>query len=135
MDDDALTRAISAAWSCQVHEFAGFDTVDAWAERDGRLVAYIERKTRNVPLDAYPTAIVDARKWLGLLAAEHAFSTPAILVYAWSCGSWGWVRPTEVGAILATRILTPGPEAVSLGRHTRPVVDVPIDAFEIVRNA
>ena len=131
MTDDDLTAAIEAAWGCRVHEFAGYDTVDAWAEKDGRLVAYVERKTRNVPIDYYPTAVVDARKWLGLLAAEHATGTKAVLAYAWSCGSWGWVRPSIVGPVLSTRILTPGPDSVSEGRHTRPVIEVPIDVFTV----
>ena len=135
MDDQTLRAAIEAKWSCRVHDFAELEPVDAWAEKEGRLVAYLERKTRNVTLDTYPTAIIDARKWLGLLAAEHATGTQAVLAYGWACGSWGWVRPTEVGPRLEARILTPGPEAVSLGRHTRPVFDIPLDAFVIYGGA
>jgi len=131
MTDEQLTAAIEAHFRVTVHNYAEMDTIDSWLEQDGRMVAYCERKCRNVTRDAYPTAVVDDRKWTGLLAAEFATGLPSILAYAWSDGSWGHIRPSRMPQ-LTLRVLAPGPEAVSLNAGvSRPVVDIPIDAFEM----
>lgn len=132
MTDDELREAVENHYYATLHDFAEMNPVDSWVEKDGRVVAYVERKTRNVTFGTYPTAVVDARKWIGLLAAEYATGVPAYLFVGWACGTWGWVQPAKVGNVLGTRILTPGPESVSLNAGVpRPVVEVPVDAFTI----
>jgi hypothetical protein len=132
VNDDQLTAAVQAHFGITLHPYAQMEPIDAWAERDQKLVAYVERKTRNTPHRWYPTAVVDARKWLALLTHEFATGIPALLTYGWEDGVWGWIRPSKAGEV-TTRILTPGPESVSLNAGVpRPVIDIPIDAFTLV---
>lgn len=131
MNDDDLTAAVQAAFGCELHDYAGMHVIDAWAERDQALVAYVERKTRSIDRATYPTALLDERKWVGLIAAEFATGLPAILAYAWADG-WGWCRPAH-DIPVTVRIATTGPDTVSRNRGVpRPVVDIPLTAFTMV---
>jgi hypothetical protein len=132
--DSRLTALVEAKYGCTLHEYGGeFAPIDTYAVTDGRQVGYVERKTRNFPSTRHTTAVIDVRKWIGLLSAEFATGHPAILAYGWSDGVWGTIRPAR-GIEVVTAILTPGPESVSLNRGVpRPVVHVPIDAFELGR--
>jgi hypothetical protein len=133
--DSQLTELVETKYGCVLHAYGGeFAPIDAYAVTEGRHVAYVERKTRpDVPSTRYDTAVIDARKWIGLLSAEFATGHPAILAYGWSDGVWGTIRPAR-GIEVVTAILTPGPESRSLNRGVpRPVVHVPIAAFELGR--
>lgn len=132
MTDDELKALIESRWSCQVHDYAaGFHPMDSYVTRDGQVIAYAERKTRTVPRTRYATAQVDERKWVGMIAAEYATGLPAFLFYAWSCGSWGWIRPTA-DVPVTVRVSTPDPASRSLNAGVpRPVVEFPITLFTL----
>ena len=133
MTDEELTQRLEAAWKCDLVPFAGeFAGIDAYAVRGGQTVGYVERKTRLHTFGTYSTAILDARKWLGLLSAEFATGLPAILAVGYECGRVAQVRPASHPALVVT-IETPGQDSVSLNRGVpRPVVHIPLDAFEAV---
>ena len=133
MTDEELVDRLEAQWACQIVDYrADYATIDAYCVRDGQIVAHLERKTRNVTFDAYPTAIVDAYKWLALLEADHHITVPALLAYGWQCGRVGWLRPSTTGE-LAIELSTPAPESVSLNAGvTRPVIHIPTDRFTLL---
>lgn len=136
MNDEQLIAAIEAAMRVKLHPYAALDTIDSWAEKNGQMVACVERKTRNIPFGHYPTAVVDHRKWVGLLANEFATGIPSYLFYAWSCGSWGWVQPSALGQQLGISIIRPALDSVSLNAGVvRPVVEIPLTAFSMMNVA
>lgn len=133
MNDQELIAEVEATMQVKLRPYAAMDTIDSWAEKNGHMVACVERKTRNVPFGQYPTAVVDHRKWLGLLANEFATGIPSYLVYGWSCGSWGWIQPTTVGQQLGISVIRPSLDSVSLNAGVpRPVVEIPLSAFSMV---
>ena len=132
MTDEELVDRLEAQWACQIVDYrADYATIDAYCVKDGQIVAHLERKTRNVTFDAYPTAIVDAYKWLALLEADHHITVPALLAYGWQCGRVGWLRPSTTGE-LAIELRAPSPESVSLTKGTRPVIHIPTDRFTLI---
>ena len=133
MTDEELVERIEAAWKCQIIDYrADYATIDSYCVRDGQIVAHLERKTRNVTFDAYPTAIVDAYKWLALLAADHHPTAPALLAYGWQCGRVGYVQPSTTGE-LTIEMATPALESVSMNAGvTRPVIHIPKERFKML---
>lgn len=91
-----------------------FSRVDGYFYGEGNQpVVWVELKVRNVTFDQYPDAVVDLAKWLALQSIEEITTIPAVLVYGWSCGTWGIVQPSKVKQY-DIEFLTPSLDSVSL---------------------
>lgn len=134
MTDEELKALCEEKWDCEIVNYGGeFASVDGYVIKGGNVIAHIERKVRNVRKGDYPTAILDCRKWVGLLAAEFATGIPSILAYGWDCGRAGFVKPSK-GIKVETAICRPALDSVSLNAGVaRAVVHIPISEFEVIR--
>jgi hypothetical protein len=130
--DSQLKTLIAEAFRCEVHDYAAdYALVDSYLVRDGRPVAYCERKVRpDITSTTHPTAIIDEQKWMNVYDREIVTGLPAFVAYAWS-DVWGWIRPTD-RPLVTVELVTPSPESRSLNKGVRrPVVHIPIGAFTI----
>jgi hypothetical protein len=58
---------LQQAWDCNIVRTGYLDEWDGFAVKNGRSVAVLELKNRNVSRTAYPTLYVSAHKWWRLL--------------------------------------------------------------------
>ncbi len=132
MEDKDLVLFLEAHTSYTIREFAEFSRLDAYFMNDnGRLMGFLERKTRNVPIAKYDTAIIDYNKFEAMRQVEEATGLNAWLAYGWSDGVVGVIQPTRVP--IRVEMVTPSEESVSLNKGVqREVAHIEIKRFEIL---
>lgn len=130
-EDENNEREVAAIlerrWRCKLRKFGKLDPIDWWAERDGKVVAFVELKCRNIPSTKYATVFVTLRKWLDLLRAHEwtIDGVPALIVVRWT-DRIGYYEITD---------LPPGRLSVLRRREqrveqdTEPAWELPISAF------
>lgn len=118
---------LESRWRCKLRKFGKLDPIDWWAERDGKVVAFVELKCRKIPSTKYSTVFVTLRKWLDLLRAHEwtIDGVPALIVVRWT-DRIGYYEITD---------LPPGRLSVLRRREhrveqdTEPAWELPISAF------
>ncbi len=135
MSDYKLSLALSKEFKLNQGQLPEFSRIDGYLFDDKHVVQYwVERKVRNNTFDLYPTAVVDYNKWMALIQIEQITTIPALLVYGWSCGTWGTLQPSIIPHY-TTELLTPSLDSVSLNAGVeRKVVKVSITEFKIRGN-
>lgn len=129
MNDIELVEKIEQNWG-KLNELPEFSRIDSFIG-NGHIALWVERKVRNVPFNAYPDAVVDYAKWKALIDIEEITTTPAVLAYAWSCGTWGTVQPSTCKKF-EIKSLTPSLESVSLNAGVeRKVVHIDLSEFQL----
>ena len=94
-NEDRMKADLEQAWECTLHHMPMYYHVDFFAERDHRLVAWVEVKQRNCPSTQYPTVFMNAdRKYKHLLA--HSETAPAFFVVRWSDGVTRFIDVRDV---------------------------------------
>jgi hypothetical protein len=82
--DKANEREVAAlmarAWKWKIHYFGSMDRVDFWAEKDGKMRAVIELKSRTNPSTKFETVFLSSRKWYDLTRWGEAHDCEAIFV-------------------------------------------------------
>jgi hypothetical protein len=127
--EEAAARRIEAAWGCRLHRFAQFDSIDWWAERDGKMVALVEIKTRSHGIGKYPTVWLNVRKWLALSLGSTGLGVPAVFVVQFA----DTLRYVNVAQVDASRQRIGGCRQVVKARTDRePVIDVPVEQLREV---
>lgn len=135
MSDYKLSLALVKEYKLNQGQLPEFSRIDGYLFDDKHVVQYwVERKVRNNTFDLYPTAVVDYNKWMALIQIEQITNVPALLVYGWSCGTWGTLQPSVIPHY-TTELLTPSLESVSLNAGVeRKVVKVSTTEFKIRGN-
>jgi hypothetical protein len=129
--EEAAARILEAAWKCRLHRFAQFDSIDWWAERDGRMVALVEIKTRSHAAGKFPTVWLNVRKWLAMSLGSAGLGVPALFVVRFA-DSLRWVN---VGQVDASQQRIAGCRQVVKARTDRePVIDIPVVQLREVVN-
>lgn len=150
-DDDgrneaAAKAAIEAAMKVELVRYGGrFNPIDWYAMRDGRIVAYLELKTRTHPASAFPTVYLNLRKWNVLQMNWLYTGVPSYFFVAFardgaggegaeSCGPPSPdVRCIDVAAIDARNLEVGGCNRRVKSRTDRePVIHVPIADMKII---
>ena len=65
-------------WDCKFHQYAHFDTLDWWIERNERTVAFAELKTSFKNKDF---SILNFRKYVGAMWIRHASNKPVFIMF------------------------------------------------------
>ena len=87
MNDEQLSNFLEAHTDQVIKQFGGYSRMDSYLLKDGQLAGFLERKTRNVPIGHYDTAIIDFQKYQGMQYLEAATSLNCGLAVGWSCGT------------------------------------------------
>lgn len=148
-DDDgrneaAAKEAIEAAMKVELVRYGGrFNPIDWYATRDGRIVAYLELKTRSHSASTFPTVFLNLRKWNTLLTTWLYTSVPSYFFVAFrrdgdaaggpSLASGVDVRCIDVAAIDARCIEVGGCNRRVKSRTDRePVIHVPVSDMKVI---
>jgi len=94
-NENAIKADLEKAWTCTLHHMPMYYHVDFFAERDNKLVAWVEVKQRNCTSTQYPTVFMNVdRKFRHLTA--HAETAPAFFVVRWSDGVTKFIEVSDV---------------------------------------
>jgi len=93
--EDGVCRAIERITGATVHHFGSLAPVDAYASKDGRVVAWFEIKVRSHESTRYKHVFLSARKWWHLLTADALQGVPAYFVVRFT-DSIRYIRVTNV---------------------------------------
>lgn len=131
MDDRNLLLFLEAHTNYKIREFGEYALMDAYMLNEGLLAGFIERKTRNVPIGKYDTAIIDYAKYEAMVQLEKTTQLDCWLAYGWSCGTVGVVKPTSCP--IQVKKATPSEGSVSLNAGLeREVAHIEIRRFDIL---
>ena len=129
--DDLNERRVKArledAWKCTLHRYPRLHGVDWYAERDARLTAHIELKTRHHDAGKYPDVMLNMRKYLTLFMAEIGTGVPSIFVVAYSCGTVKWRRVADIDPSGAR--IGGTKQLVKSTSDREPILYLPVDTF------
>lgn len=78
--ESRVDRIVEAAWGCTVHKLPPLSPIDRYIEKDGRLVAYLEIKTRTHRADRFPDVWLNHRKYMALLNMHLAVGVATVFV-------------------------------------------------------
>lgn len=103
--------------------------IDYYAERDGRMSAVIEIKSRSHDSGAYPTVFLNVRKWLALTMASVGLGVPAFFVVRFT----DRVMYVDLAGIDASSNRIGGTSRIVKSKTDRePVVEVPVSSMREV---
>lgn len=134
-DEVAYTRKIAAyveqrfEWKLKKYP-ATYSELDYMAiSAGGRIVGAVEIKTRDLRVTDYDTAVVDLIKWESAVRFERLYAeTEAWIVYAWArTNTLARIRPSLTSGLALGGLEPPG-------KPWRPVVYVPVTAWEFLEN-
>jgi len=127
--EQAVAAMLEQVWRCDLHRYPHFAPVDWYAERDGRLSALVELKTRSHASDRHATVWLNVRKHLALSLGAMHYGVPSLFVVAFTDG----VRWIDVSEIDARRPRIGGCSRIVKALTDRePVIDVPVDRMKRV---
>ena len=76
----AVAQLLEHKWNCTLHPFPTLAVIDYFAEREGRIIALVEIKTRENSVTQYPDVFLSYAKWTHLSFAGIGFGCPAYFV-------------------------------------------------------
>jgi hypothetical protein len=128
--NEALAQSrIESAWKCELHRFAELSPIDWYATRHGRVVAFVELKSRSHPVGKFPTVFLNLRKWTSLMLAQVGHGAPALFAVQWT-NALRWV---PVASIDASKMTIGGTMRVVKSRgDIEPVILVPVETMREV---
>jgi hypothetical protein len=131
-EDKKVEREISdileKEWDCKIHDFGGdFSPIDSYAEKDGRLLAWLEYKNRSHSSKLYPTVFLNSHKWLALQLARAGHAGAAGLFVVKFTDGIFWI---PVGDIPTVSYKIMGRRDRGAVSDIVPVIEVPISLME-----
>lgn len=78
--EDRVSEILAERWKCQVRPSPRFAHYDLELDRNGRMVAIVEVKTRRCRSDKYETTYITLDKWYRLFDLSRALEIPAFYV-------------------------------------------------------
>lgn len=78
--EQEVASILSRVWKCQVRPSAHFSHYDFELDRDGRMIAIVEVKTRRCRHDQYRDTYLRLEKWYRLFDLSRALEIPAFYV-------------------------------------------------------
>lgn len=128
-NEERAKAAIEAAWSCTLHRFGRLCAIDFYALRAGRLVGFVEVKSRTHESARFDTVFLNVRKWLALMLAEVGLGAPSIFVANFT----DTIKFMPVAEIDARRVRLGGTaQIVKSHSDIEPVIEVPVSAMRTI---
>jgi hypothetical protein len=128
--EDLLKADLEKAWDCTLHHLPQFYHVDFFAERDGKLKAWVEVKHRNCASTKYPTVFMNRDRKFHHLTA-HSYTARSVFVVRWSDGV---TRYIDVADVREDWLGVGGEkDRWGPGQHdVEPVFEIPIDEMRVL---
>lgn len=121
-----VAKLIESAWKCNLHSWGTLTPVDWWAERDGRIVGYLELKARCHESNKYPTVFLNLRKWLSLLLLQQT-GHPSFFVVRFLDGVY-WISINQVDPL---KVKIGGCKRIVESRNdVEPMIEIPISSMK-----
>jgi len=79
-----LAGIVEICFQSQLHKLPASHGIDYAATRDGKLVAFLELKTRRFAFNHYPTTLINFKKYSQLCRYSDAANVPGVLVIKWT---------------------------------------------------
>ena len=89
-----VAEKLAYKWHATQVAFPDGSTVDRVLVRDGRVIGLVEIKTRQTPVDKYPTYYASHQRLQRLRYIAKALRLPPVFVVQWS-DACGWLNPAE----------------------------------------
>jgi hypothetical protein len=124
--EEGFARQLSKLYGAEVMRTPKFYPFDFTFVRDKKVAALVELKTRTNSMDAYPTYMLSAHKFVSARSYSHYLDLPALLYVRWSCGAIGWLN---MGKSDPCKIAPGGRRDRGDAQDIEPVVHWPISAF------
>ena len=94
-NENAIKQDLERAWRCTLHHLPHLYHVDFYAERDDKLLAWVEVKQRSCTSTKYPTVFLNRdKKYKHLIA--HAHTALAFFVVRWADGVTRYMNVFDV---------------------------------------
>jgi hypothetical protein len=94
-NENAIKADLEKAWKCTLYHLPMYYHVDFFAERDNKLVAWVEVKQRNCSSTQYSTVFMNVdRKFRHLIS--HSETAPAFFVVRWADGVTKFIDVCDV---------------------------------------
>jgi hypothetical protein len=123
-NEDQVAHEIERAWGMKLHRYSQFSPIDWWAERRGRVVAFIELKSRPHASTRFPTQFLNVRKWLALSLCQMGSGVESLFLVRFS-DCILWIPALAVNP--AWRLIIGGcSRIVKADNDIEPVIEVPI---------
>ena len=124
-----MARIIEAKAGVQLTPLGDLSPVDWVANQHGRVVGFMELKTRSHKSTKYPTVFLNVRKWLALLLVEVGTDAPSIFLVRFKDRLMS-VRIREVDA---SKMKMGGcKKIVKSDNDIEPVIEGPISSMKTV---
>ena len=82
--ESELAGIAEICFQVQMHKLPPSHGIDYAATRDGKLVAFLELKTRRFPFNQYPTTVINFKKFCRLCEYSDAAGVSPCLLIKWS---------------------------------------------------
>ena len=128
--EDEVARRLEAAWGMTLHHYALYDSLDYWAEKDGRMVAVVEVKAYNRAEGELPNAMMSLRKYLALLLTGVATGVHGLYVVRFT-DSIRWIDVAMIDPM--GRVKVGGRTDRNRPTDVEPIVLIPIRTMGHVR--
>jgi|14_taG_2_1085336.scaffolds.fasta_scaffold09113_7 hypothetical protein len=79
-----LSDLVSERWKCSMQKLQPRDRFDYAAVRSGKVMSFIEMKTRTNPMMKYPTYMISMTKVINAKITNMATGIPCFLIVKWS---------------------------------------------------
>lgn len=132
--DNERTAAarLEAAWNCRITSFGALSPIDWFAQRDGRLTAVLELKSRSHAHDRFDTVFLNVRKWLALSLGAIGLGCPALFVVQFLDGIY-WINAADIDA--RTNRIAGCARVVKAKNDIEPVIEVPVASMNKIPEA
>lgn len=130
MNDDTLRNYVEGTWNCRLIKLPEWHPIDYYAERNQRMVAWVETKTRNRRADEFSNQVIDVIKWWACITHENQMGLPVWIVLGYTDGVVRGIRPAAHLEKVQLDYFAPAEDSVSLNAgELRPVIKVPNSSF------
>lgn len=128
--ENRVRQQLEERWRCTLHRYPYLHEVDWYAERDGRIVAYLELKCRTHRHSDYPTIYLSVNKYLTLAKLEDR-GVPAFFVVQFTDS----LRYIRIGQIAQVRMTRAGRRDRGGLNDLEPIMEIPVSDLELVSDA
>lgn len=88
--EEKFSRLVAEKFHCTFRKLPIRYGLDFAAERDGKVVSFVEVKTRNVGVTTYPTFMLSVSKFMAADALTRTTGLPCFLAVGWQ-SMWGYI--------------------------------------------
>jgi hypothetical protein len=92
-NEDIVANRFAKAYGYKSNKTPRFYKVDRVMTKNGNVKCFVEIKCRTNVFDKYPTVILSSDKWNFLYQLDVSLNTPAIMVFSFTDGKIGYIRP------------------------------------------